>query len=398
MNLHHEIEWTTRPGRMFEKPRCYTFAVVAVAAVAAGATAYAGYASSQAQKHAADMAAKSQGDANKLNYQMFQEAHGSEGSAVLPTYLKDANGNPFEGGQLGSDLVSAYNQTALPLSTFQGASAKTAQSEQAATGLTNDIFNGGVTNRLLKNAAPVQEARLATAKSSSLDALQKTLDQIDSQQASRGYVGDSYGNRLLKFQGANGAGNAVGAANQQNLQQNADIRNYGDITMPMQNLKLPYEMAQQNGQTAMMPGDQYLQSLGQRMQPFNAVKIGYTGPFQYQPLPTPGPGAYMGGANMASALGGAGGQMAGAYMQRSNQQQLMKQQYDYMNQLQRNNNLSNYGMYQSPQMYNAGSSGGAGIAGGAGDAMGGGSFGGSTAGAGSMGADTALASDTAMLA
>ncbi len=373
MRLEHEIEWTSRPGRMFEEPRCYTFAIVAVGAVAAGATAYAGYSASQSQKYAANKAAQSQSDANKLNYQMFQESHGSNGSAVLPTYLTDANGQPFEGNQLGKDLVGAYNQTALPLSTFQGAAAKTAQAQEGASGLTNDIFSGGITNKMLHNAAPVQEARLATAKSSSLDALQKTLDQIDSQQASRGYVGDSYGNRLLKFQGANAAGNAVGAASQQNLQQNADIRNYGDITLPMQNMQLPYQMARQNGQTAMLPGDMYLENLGQRMQPFNAVKIGYTGPFQYQPLPTAGPGAYMGGANALAGAAGSLNQGVGTYMQYRNQQQLMGQQQQYLDMLkqqQMNTNLMNTGMYQSPALYNSVPAN-YGIAGGAGDAMGG---------------------------
>ena len=100
-----------------------------------------------------------------------------------------------------------------------------------------------------------------------------------------------------------------------NAQQTADIRNYGDVTLPLNNITLPYTQAQQAGQSAFLPNDQYLQSIGQRMQPLNMLKIGYTGPFQYQPLPTPGPGAFSGGANMASALGGGLSGLSGAALQ-----------------------------------------------------------------------------------
>jgi hypothetical protein len=257
---------------------------------------------------------------------MFQESRGSTGSAVMPLYLKGADGGLFE-GELGNDLVGAYNRSAMPLSSFQSAVGRTALAQEGATSLTNDIFDGGVTRRMERNAAPVQAARLATARSSSLDALHKTLDAIDSQQASRGLVGDSYGRRLLRFQAGRAAGDATGAATLQNLQQTADIRNYGDITMPMQNINLPFQMAKQNGDLAFMPSDQWLQSIGQRMQPFNMLKLGYTGPFQYQPLPTGGPNS--GVANAMGVVSGAGGQIAGAamnyYSQKQNQQNMLAQ-------------------------------------------------------------------------
>ena len=177
-------------------------AVIGAGALAAGATVYASSQSANAQKDAANQAAQSQKNANQLNYQMFQQSHGSDGNAVLPWYLKGSNGQPFE-GQLGSDLTQAYGDTSMPLSTFQTATGRLKPAQDASVDFTNRLFNGGVTDTMLSNAAPVQQARMATARSSSLDALHKTLDQIDASQASRGYVGDSYGNRLLSFKLAN---------------------------------------------------------------------------------------------------------------------------------------------------------------------------------------------------
>lgn len=289
-----------------------------VGGLAAGASAYGAVASANAQQQASQTAANSQNNANRLNYQMFQQAHGSNGNAVLPDYM-----GGFE-KQLGNDLSGAYTSAAVPLTTFQAATGRLAPAEQGAVNTTNSIFNGGITRTLLNNAAPVQATRLAVARDSSLDALHQTLDQIDASQAQRGMVGDSYANRLLQFQAGQTAGNAVGAATLQNQQETADINNYGNVTLPLQNLVTPYTQGQQAGQFAFLPQDEWLQSMGQRMQPLNMVKIGYTGPFQYQPLPTPGPGAYSGVANALSSLGGSGSGMSGAalnyYMQQQNQQ------------------------------------------------------------------------------
>lgn len=303
-------------------------AVVGGAVIGAGASMWSGHEAAKAQKDATNAAAAEQQKTNDQNYKMFQESRGSNGSAVLPLYLKGSNGGLFE-GQLGNDLVDAYGQSSMPLSTFRTATGQLKPGQTGAVNLTNDIFNGGVTNRLLDNAAPVQQQRLVNAQNSSLDALHKTLNEIDAQQASRGYVGDSYGTRLLKFQAGKAAGDAIGAARVQNLQDTADIKNYGDVTLPMQNITLPFLMAQQYGNAQFLPNDLWLNSLSQRMQPFNFLKIGYTGPFQYQPLPTPGPGAFSGTANMIGAVGGFGSQMGGAalnyFMQQQNQQNLLRQ-------------------------------------------------------------------------
>lgn len=268
----------------------------------------------QAADTAADAAKASQAATNAQNQSLFNQAHGSTGSAVFPQYLTGEGGAGLFEPELGQDLVKSYAAANVPLSTFQSATDKTAGARNQALDFTNSIFNGGVTNKMLTNVAPVQTQRLATARSSSLDALHKTLDQIDASQANRGYVGDSYGNRLLSFQAGKEAGNSIGAAQLQNKQETADIQNYGDVTLPLQNINLPYQMNQQQASAAFLPQDEYLASLGQRMQPFNMLKLGYTGPFQYQPLPTRGPAAFNSGATALSAFGGGAGQLGGAAM------------------------------------------------------------------------------------
>lgn len=268
---------------------------------------------SNAQKQSANTAAASQAATNAQNQNQYDISRGSQGSASLPLYLKGSNGGLFE-PQLGSDLVKAYGDSSVPLSTFQAATDKTSGARNAALDFTGSIFNGGVTNRMLSNVAPVQTQRLATARSSSLDALHKTLDDIDAQQANRGYVGDSYGNRLLSFQAGKTAGDAIGGAKLENAQQTADIRNYGDVTLPMQNIQLPYQMNQQQASAAFLPQDEYLASVGQRMQPLSMLRLGYTGPFQYTPLPTPPASAFGGAASALSNVAATGSNALQYYM------------------------------------------------------------------------------------
>lgn len=292
---------------------------IAGALISSDSSSNAAQQQANAQLTSAQLAAKSQSDTNAQNLSEFQQARGSEGSAIFPTYMTGLE------KELGTNLQSDYNNSAVPLSSFQKADAGLIPAEAGAVKTTNDIFNGGITNQMLASAQPVEQAQLATAKSSSLDALSKTLDQIDAQQASHGFGGDSYANRLASFQGYKAQGDAVGAANLSNLQTNQDIKNYGNITLPMNNLTTPYNMAQQAGQMAFLPQSQYLNSVGQRMNNLNMMRLGYTQPFQATPLPTPGAGAFSGSANasLAQAAGATnvGNSISSAATQLFSQQQ-----------------------------------------------------------------------------
>lgn len=244
--------------------------------------------SAGAQANSAESAAMSQKFTNKQNYKMFQESRGSTGSAVLPLYLKSSDGTSFE-SKIGTDLISDYNDAAVPLSDFQAPMTKYAADQTSADAFAGDIFNGGITRKLLDEAKPVQEARLASARSDSMDALNKTLASIDAAQAGKGFTGDSYGNRMLQFQGRKAAGESISAASLQNLGENQQIKNYGDVSLPLQNLMLPNQMTRNAEDMVYLPQNNWLNSLKARLDPFNFLRIGAAQPFQYQPLPTAPP-------------------------------------------------------------------------------------------------------------
>lgn len=319
MNWHY-IE-LNEAGRKSLRPdmRCHVGIAIGLGVAAVGASVAGGIEQSKAQKAASQQQANSQQSANKQNLQEFEESRGSTGSAVLPLYLKEG-GTPFE-GQLGQDLIGAYNDTFTPLSSFQSAIAPLAGAETKANEFTNDIFTGGVTNKLLSEAAPVQAARLSTARQSAMTSLNQTLDAIDAAQAGKGFSGDSFGNRNLRFSANLAENNAVSGANLQNLQENQQIQNYGNVTLPLQNLNLPASMSEQAGQLAFLPQSNFLQSTQARTAPFDFMRIAPGNPPASQPLPTPPP-AFGTGAAVAGAVSSAGSTALNYYLN----QQLLRNQ------------------------------------------------------------------------
>lgn len=266
------------------------------------------------QNNAADQSAQSQKDANALNKQMYDESRGSTGHAVLPIYFGDQE------KALGRDVNSAYDNTYVPLSSYRDALTPFLGAKSGSTRTATGIFNGDVTNTLLSNQAPVGRARVSAARENSLDALHKTLDSIDTAQAAKGFDGDSFGNRLLKFQAAKAGGDAISGANIDNLSEQKSIRDYGNVMLPLQNLNLPYELSRTAANDQFTAQDSWLQGLSQRLQPYNFSKIGYTGPFQYQPIPVGG-----GTSELAGALAGGDQIASGAlnyYLKQKQQNQI----------------------------------------------------------------------------
>jgi hypothetical protein len=308
--------------RLFDPPKCCTFVAIAIggaAVVGAGASIYSANQQSKAQKAAAQAQANSQNNANATNLQEFEESRGSTGSAVLPLYLTGAGGQQFE-GQMGEGAVGAYNESGVPLSTFQTAVAPLAGAETKANQFTNDIFTGGVTNKLLDQARPVQQARLSSAKESAMTALNRTLDAIDAAQSGKGFSGDSFGNRNLRMNANLQAGDTISAANLANLAESQQIRNYGDVTLPSQNLSLPVTMAQQDETMTFLPQANFLNSQVSRQQPFNFFRIGPGTPPAVQPLPTAPPTLSLSGA-IGQGVGALGSAALNYYLNRQLQQQ-----------------------------------------------------------------------------
>jgi hypothetical protein len=186
---------------------------IAAGALAAGASAYGASRSANAQKSATI-------SNNKANYRMFREARGEGGSAVLPLYLRTRGGRLLE-DVMGQDAANYYTDTANDVSQqdFEDAANSTADARRSALGLTDEIFNGGVTNRMMTNFKPVKDARVRFRRQSSIDALNKTLGDIEAMQAGKGYAGDSMGKRRLMFDANRRMYSDVGDANLQNLME-----------------------------------------------------------------------------------------------------------------------------------------------------------------------------------
>lgn len=296
-------------------------AAAITAAVIGGGLGIAGaMMSADAQGDAADAAANSQRENNAQNYRMFLESRGKGGSAVMPLYMTNSDGSLFE-ASLGRDLVSGYNQSApASIASFRRAGMPFADAQNRSTKMVGDIFNGGITDKLLTNAKPVQKARVTTARQSSLDALNKTLDSIDAVQAGKGFSGDSYAANKMRFDARKGVGDAMGAINLQNLSEDRQIRDYGDVQLPLENLSLPWTSARQAMEYANLPQTLYSNAVQQRLAPLSFLRIGGSQPFQYQPIPTAPPIA-SDGQLMAQGLSGMAG-MVSNYAQQRQQEQM----------------------------------------------------------------------------
>lgn len=244
---------------------------------------------------------------NAQNYQMFQQSRGSQGSAVMPLYMKD-----FE-GQLGKQLPQAYNSmTQTPYSAYQSLAQQYAPMQAAATSTANSIFDGGYQKQLQANAAPVQQARVQFSRQSAIDALNKTLGQINANQAQQGFTGDSYGNRMLAFGANKQMQTDVASANLQNLTENQGIANQA-LQMQLNNLNLPAQL--QNNAFNMMnqPSQAYSANLSNALQPLTFLRIGAGQPFQNQNMPLIQPNSL--GAAFGNAAGGAMNAGLNYYMQ-----------------------------------------------------------------------------------
>lgn len=307
-------------------------AIIGGAALAAGASAYGAKKSASSQK-------KATLSNNRANYRMFQEARGSEGSAVLPLYLRTRDGNLLE-GQMGKEAADYWSDSANDKTPqdFENAAQSTAGARQSAVGLTNDIFSGGVTDRMLRNFQPVKDTRVRFKRQSSIDALNKTLSDIEAAQASKGFSGDSMGRRKLMFDANRRMYSDVADANLANVNEERAIRDYGDVQLPLQSLQLPYDMARAEANQLALPASSYGSWMQARQQPMRFFYIGPSQPFQYKEEPV--------GLNGWQVAGSSAGQIGGAAMSYYQQQQQMKQLQDLANQQIAMNNIYGGGVYQ----------------------------------------------------
>ncbi len=286
-----------------------------------------GIASSVMGADAASDAAKKNRDAQQYaadkNYQQFQESRGSGGSAVLPLYLKTSSGRLFE-DTLGKDAIAAYEASrkdpATALADNQARVNAFLPSISGTRSTTNDIFNGGVERQMLDNLAPVAAARVKFKRGAAIDALNKTLGEINAMQTGRGYGGDSMGSAMLRFNARKAAGDAVADANLQNAVDERTVRDSA-LNLKLNSLNLPYAVAKQDMGLFNLPTDTYVEQLLQQQQPFKFFYIGPGNAPQVQPLTyTATPGA---GQLALQGISQAGGTALNYYLQQQQQQQYL---------------------------------------------------------------------------
>ena len=147
-------------------------------------------------------------ETNRLNMRQFRLARGDKGNAVLPWYLRTEDGKPWEGEVLGPDLMRMYDATNAmtpedEMAAYRDEVSRFDPMRRSVEGRANEIFDGGVARRMESNAAGTQAARLAIApmnKQAAMEALEKTLHEIDAAQAGRGFSGDGLAKSRLKFE------------------------------------------------------------------------------------------------------------------------------------------------------------------------------------------------------
>jgi hypothetical protein len=301
-----------------------SFAAVAVGTAAASlGTGIASSAmSADAQEDAADQNARNVKNTNQLNYKMWQESRGLNGNAVMPLYLTDGSGQPWEkalGTKLTTDwdkLVGSTSPEAFAAATQSQAPAL-AQANRAVSGL----FNGQSEQAQMNNFAPVKAARVSFNRQSALDALNKTLSEINAVQAGQGFTGDSMGTRLLRFDANKSAGDTLSGVNLENLQEERSIHDSA-LSNRLQNAQLPATMAQTDAAFLRLPEDQYLDEINRGLQPMTFLRIGTAQPFQNQNLPVVNPIPSM-GQIILQGVNGAANTGLSYWMQNQEQQRYL---------------------------------------------------------------------------
>lgn len=312
-------------------------AAVIAGVIAVGATAYAASEQAGAAEDANAANAANTQNTNQLNYEMFRQGRGSGGSAILPLYATDASGNPIE-PQMFQDAYRTYMNTAdsvspQALANMQAIIDRTAPAQAGANQSVNDLFSGQRANEMVGNQQPMYQARTDLARSTKnakLEALKQTLNSIKASQAKKGFTGDGSGSRQMSFEArrdANASGAIdMGQANLLNRTDEATLRNQ-NVDAKLQNLSLPYAIAQQGLNLSNLPSRTLIDNQNARLGGLNFFNIG-TNQFQNQPLPQVQPVASTGQiVGQAIAAGANTGLQMYGQQQNLNQQQAFNQQY-----------------------------------------------------------------------
>lgn len=288
---------------------------VGTAVLGAGATAYGSSQANKAARRAADANAAATEATNEANYRQFLESRGSEGSAILPMYLK-----PYE-ASLGESAAKAAQQL---FTAGGGPTARIQDNErylsrynpamEAGDGLVIDLATGKVGQQRRASLEPVLQARtkLARTRASAInDALEQTFAGLRAQRAKGGFRGGStfdINRAVAATTGARSqAAEAVGQADLENAMSVQGL-DESDLNMRIGALDMPYRLGQQRMAFRNLPYQAAADQYAAAMAPLNFFRIGP----QQAPLnqtflqPTVGNNGMALGAGLSQAAGSVG--------------------------------------------------------------------------------------------
>lgn len=211
-------------------------------------------------------------------------------SAILPLYLSSSEA---DASQRAADIykVLASIDPQKAYEDYQAIMARYQPQFAATEKLGSDIFNNNLTNELLSYEAPVAASRLEgvqTRKNAALEALQQTLNEIDSIQSRKGYTGDSLGSNLLKFNArariASGSAQDLANAKLQNAQDEQAIKTSG-VNLKLGNINLPDQLLQSAFARTDLPAQTLSKSYQTSLTPFSMFNLGPGQPANFSQMP-----------------------------------------------------------------------------------------------------------------
>jgi hypothetical protein len=211
-----------------------------------------------------------------------------QSSAVLPYYLSDIEQSTgMQAGALTNAIQSLYASPELEMADYQRILGKYQPGFDANQQFATDIATGAETNKILGEAAPVFQARTDVAtgkKNAALESLKETLNDIDAIQARKGYTGDTFGNRLLKFNArrsiATQGADDLGQAALQNAIEKAGLQQSGR-QMRLNNVNLGDTLSRSDISRRALPGTATAQRFNTSLGPLQFFNIG---PHQFTPF------------------------------------------------------------------------------------------------------------------
>jgi hypothetical protein len=288
--------------------------VIAAGVLGAGATAYAG---SQASDSASAANRQNQDIANAtnaLNYQMFLQSRGSQGSALLPLYFGSQSAEQNLANQAYATYLAEQQGLGTPadqLARYQSIVQGAQPAMSAGDTLVNQLFSGQLADQQVQNIAPVLAARgnvAASQKTGILEGLMQRLNALSADRARSGYVGggSAFQKNLLTQATIPALQQAATVGAQADLANATDVANIKNqnINTRLGNLSLPLTQAANKIQLTTLPTTAAGSTFVQSLQPFDWFKL-QPSAFQAQrpPLVTPVP-------NTGQVAGQAAGQFS----------------------------------------------------------------------------------------